>query len=170
VPSNKSGVLVTANLVEANQPGLTVSTALGVGGAVAGEAAESVIIRPDATTLLVSEAKTPYQRQLAAAGGVEWLPAASGPVLNREEIRQLITLAAEVNAKYAPVHDETGRQRPWDIEFGFVDGQLTLFQIRPLVQRKTERADRAFELLRPAPTTRQTQRVSVDLTAAAGGT
>ena len=25
--------------------------------------------------------------------------------------------------------------RPWDIEFGFVDGELTLFQIRPLVEK-----------------------------------
>ena len=55
--------------------------AWGVGGAVAGEAAESIVIHDDSTEL-VFEAKSPYQRNLAASGGVELLPANAGPVLH----------------------------------------------------------------------------------------
>ena len=140
VPADKSGVLVTANLVERGEPGMTVSTAWGVGGAVAGEAAETLVIHPDAVEL-VSEAKAPYRRQLAATGGVGWADAPAGPVLTADEIDALRRLAAEVADKYEPVLDDAGRERPWDIEFGFVVGRLTLFQIRPLVERGSRAAD-----------------------------
>lgn len=149
VPATKSGVLVTSNLADRSQPGLTASVAWGVGGAVAGEAAETVIILPDSVDVL-SEAKSPFQRRVAAQGGVSWLPAASGPVLTVAETDQLRSLAVEVQDKYVPVLDDAGQPRPWDIEFGFVDGELTLFQIRPLVERGSSAADAVIRALRPA--------------------
>ena len=148
VPSTKSGVLVTTNLADRAVPGLTASTAWGVGGAVAGEAAEGIVILDEGTEL-ISEAKAPYRRRLAATGGVEWQPAPAGPVLTPAEIDALRALAAEVNEKYAPVYAEDGSQRPWDIEFGFIDGELTLFQIRPLVERTGRNADLLLGRLLP---------------------
>lgn len=150
VPSTKSGVLVTINLIDRDQPGLTVATAWGVGGAVAGEAAETLVLRPNGATQLVSEAKAPYQRRLGESGGVVWTPAPDGPVLTSAERVALRALAEEVNTRYGAVLDGDGRPRPWDIEFGFVDGELTLFQIRPLVERGQQRADRlAKQLMTP---------------------
>ncbi|MDH4314891.1 MAG: hypothetical protein OEW68_08630 [Gammaproteobacteria bacterium] len=148
VPSTKSGVLVTTNLFNKAVPGISASTAWGVGGAVAGEAAESIVIL-DGAVELVFEAKSPYQRNLAAQGGVELVPAKSGAVLQAAEIQQLRELVAEVNEKYAPVFDESGAARPWDIEFGFVDGELTLFQIRPLVEKASSNSDALLRRLRP---------------------
>lgn len=145
VPATKSGVLVTTSLAGPDS-GLTVSTAWGIGGAVAGEAAETLLLMPDGE-LLLSEAKTPWQRNLAASGGIEWTPAPDGPVLESDEKSALRDLADEVARRYAPVNDENGHPRPWDIEFGFVDGELTLFQIRPLVQRGSARADQAVQRL-----------------------
>jgi len=124
-----------------------VSTAWGVGGAVAGEAAETLVLTDSGNEILVSEAKTPYQRALNPAGGVDWVPAPEGPVLTATEKRQLRELAAEVNSKYTPVLDDSGQPRPWDIEFGFVAGELTLFQIRPLVEKGQARADWAVRAL-----------------------
>jgi len=152
VPATKSGVLVTTNLADRSRPGLTASVAWGVGGAVAGESAETVVILADKVETL-SEAKSPFQRQIAPQGGVTWQPAASGRVLSPEEIDLLRELAVEVEAKYEPVLDDDGRPRPWDIEFGFVDGALTLFQIRPLVERGTGLADALIRELRPAAAT-----------------
>jgi hypothetical protein len=77
------------------------------------------------------------------------LPAKAGPVLQADEIQQLRVLAAEVNSKYASVPDDAGVARPWDIEFGFVDGALTLFQIRPLVEKTSRNADALLNRLRP---------------------
>ncbi len=149
VPATKSGVLVTTNLYNRADPGLTASTAWGVGGAVAGEAAETIAIGP-ANSEVISEAKSPYQRQVSQKGGVNWLPAPAGKVLTDDEISQLRKLADDVNEKYESVPDDNGNARPWDIEFGFVDGELTLFQIRPLVERGSGSADVLMRRLRPA--------------------
>lgn len=148
VPADKSGVLVTANLVDRDAGGMTASTAWGVGGAVAGEAAETLVIRADGRDL-VSEAKAPYRRRLADAGGIDWAAAPAGPVLTADEISQLRALAADVAAKYEPVLDDAGEARPWDIEFGFVAGRLTLFQIRPLVERGSRQVDALVARLLP---------------------
>jgi len=149
VPATKSGVLVTANLFDRSLPALTVSTAWGVGGAVAGESAESIVIYDDRIDSY-SEAKSPYQRQISEVGGVSWVPSPIGPVLVGEELMALRQLATEVNQKYEPVLDESGETRPWDIEFGFVDGELTLFQIRPLVERGNRNAGVVLRKLEPA--------------------
>lgn len=148
VPASKSGVLVTANLFDRNDAALTASVAWGVGGAVAGEPAASIVIHEDRTETY-SEAKSPYQRRIAESGGVDWVQAPAGPVLSEDEVAALRQLAAEVNEKYAPVSDEYGNRRPWDIEFGFVDGELALFQIRPLVERATQNANLLLRRLQP---------------------
>ena len=165
VPSEKSGVLVTGNLADLAKPGLTVSTAWGVGGAVSGEAAEGLVITPDNKISLISEAKTPYQRELNSKGGLNWVPAAAGQVLTPSDITQLQALAAEVAQKYAPVFDEFGKQRPWDIEFGFVGGKLTLFQIRPLVEKSALLANSSFKQLRPELKSSSDFKSAIDLAA-----
>ena len=169
VPSEKSGVLVTSNLATPAEAGLTVSTAWGVGGAVAGEAAESVVLKADGEIQLVSEAKTPYRRKLATEGGVEWLPAPAGRVLTKSDIKQLRALAKEVDKKYEPVFDESGQKRPWDIEFGFVGGELTLFQIRPLVEKNSQRADAIMRKFFGTTKPEQAADMAVDLTAPVAG-
>jgi hypothetical protein len=148
VPSEKSGVMVTADLTGLGT-GLTVSTGWGVGGAVAGEAVETIVLRPNNGETLVSEAKTAYQRALDPAGGIRWTPAPDGAVLTERDKGQLRDLAREVAERYAPVFDDEGRMRPWDIEFGFVAGELTLFQIRPLVDRGAQLADRIVRTITP---------------------
>ncbi len=149
VPATKSGVLVTKNLFARDEPGLTASTAWGVGGAVAGEAAETIVITGSGVEVY-SEAKSPYQRLIAPRGGVDMQPAPPGRVLAANEIMQLRELAKEVDDKYEPVFDDAGNKRPWDIEFGFIDGELTLFQIRPLVERGSGSADELLRQRRPA--------------------
>jgi hypothetical protein len=150
VPADKSGVLVTTDLVR-RRPGLTVATSWGVGGAVDGDAAETVVLEPGGGVLVVGEAKAPYRRRLKETGGVEWVPAAAGPVLTADEQQALRGLAAEVAARLEPEIGTDGRTLPWDIEFGFVGGKLELFQIRPLVERGSARADRALAALAPRP-------------------
>jgi hypothetical protein len=150
VPADKSGVMVTTDLVR-RRPGLTVAAAWGVGGAVDGDAAETVVLAPDGSHLLVGEAKAPYRRKMRPAGGVEWVPAASGRVLSDDEQMQLRTLAAEIGSRLEPHLGADGAPLPWDVEFGFVGGKLELFQIRPLVERGSARADRAVAALSPPP-------------------
>jgi hypothetical protein len=146
VPSDKSGVMVTTN-VSGSLPGLTVSAAWGVGGGVGGESTETVVLHPDGGETLVSEAKAPYARRLASTGGLAIVPANDGAVLTGEDKLALRSLADTVTERYEPVLDASGRPRPWDIEYGFVSGELTLFQIRPLVERGPQLANRIVEAL-----------------------
>jgi hypothetical protein len=148
VPADKSGVMITTDLVR-RRPGLTVATSWGVGGAVDGDAAETVILEADGGTTLIGEAKAPYRRRLQPGGGVEWVPAPSGRVLTDSEQEALRELAAEVAARLEPVVDTAGQPLPWDIELGFVKGSLQLFQIRPLIERGATVADRVISRLTP---------------------
>lgn len=150
IPSEKSGVLVTTDLTSGN-PGLTVSVAWGVGGAVDNESAASRVLRPDGSTLLLAEAKSPYRRSLADTGGIVWLPAMQGAVLNDREFTELRQLAQEVIDRYPPALDEQDRPLPWDIEFAFAEGKLWLLQIRPLIQRGRTEADTLVGERVPAP-------------------
>lgn len=148
VAADKSGVMVTADLA-GRSGGLTVAIARGVGGAVDSEAAETLVLRPDGSVLLLAEAKAPYRRRLKESGGVDWVPAAAGQVLTDAEIASLRQLAAEIAERLRPARDEEGRPLPWDVELGFAGGELNLFQIRPLVERGQQVADRIVAALDP---------------------
>ena len=161
VPSEKSGVLVTTDLVGRGS-GVTIAMSWGVGGAVDGDDAETLVIADDGSVRLIGEAKAPYQRRLRPAGGVEWVPAASGRVLSDDEIAAVVQLAGEVRERLAPAAGPDGRTLPWDVELGFVAGQPRLFQVRPLVERGQVLADR---LVGMAVTTTQAAAPSVRLDA-----
>ncbi len=141
VAAEKSGVMVTADIIHRGE-GLTIATAWGVGGAVDNEAAGTVVIRPDGSVETIAEAKAPYCRRLAAAGGLEWVEATSGPVLTEQDRAQLVKLAAVVESRLVREKGPDGDPLPWDIEFGFERGELRLFQIRPLIERGQVKADR----------------------------
>ncbi|HMB74185.1 MAG TPA: PEP/pyruvate-binding domain-containing protein, partial [Gammaproteobacteria bacterium] len=146
VAADKSGVMVTTN-VSGTRAGVTVSAAWGVGGGVGGEATETLVLHRDGSETLVSGAKAPYARRLAPGGGLDFVSAIDGAVLSGPEKAALRELAGDVERLYRPVLDANGRPRPWDIEYGFVDGELTLFQIRPLVERGPQLADRVVAAL-----------------------
>jgi hypothetical protein len=149
VDVEKSGVLVTRDLVTGGR-GLTVATGWGVTGVVEGESAETLVLHEDGTYALVSEAKAPFARQLRDAGGMEWVPARAGPVLDEMERQALRELATQALERLKPVFGADGQQLPWDIEFGFQEGKLYLFQVRPLVERGEALADQIVEVLTPA--------------------
>ena len=69
IPSTKSGVMVTTDVVTGGE-GLTASIAWGPGGAVDNESAETLVLRPDGTTFVATEAKAPYRRKLGTKGGI----------------------------------------------------------------------------------------------------
>ncbi len=111
---------------------MTVVAAEGVGGGVEGEDAETVVVRPDRSVVLLTQAKSPQRRVLvdSGQGGVAWRVAALPDVLLQpEEIAQLQAVVDEWHERFVAPGDDT----VWDIEYGFVRGTLWLFQIRPFV-------------------------------------
>jgi phosphoenolpyruvate synthase/pyruvate phosphate dikinase len=137
-PSEKSGVLITVDVESGDPNWLTVVTNEGVGGAVDGQAAETLLVHArSGVARLMAPAATPRQRVLAPDGGITEQPASGSDwVLLPKEVRQLVKLAREVPKKLDSMRTAFGEPIPADIEFAFRDGRLALLQIRPFSESK----------------------------------
>jgi phosphoenolpyruvate synthase/pyruvate phosphate dikinase len=138
VPSDKSGVMITADVDNGDRNVLSVAVNEGVGGAVEGQAAESLRIdRRSGDVRLLAVATAPTRHVPQPSGGVAELPASGAEsLLQPGEIRQLIGISTEIPEKFPPIVDDQGRPAPADIEFAFVDGKLQLLQIRPFLESR----------------------------------
>ena len=141
VPNDKSGVMVTQDIDSGDTAILSVAVNEGVGGAVDGQSAESIRIDTrDGSVRVLAMATAPWRRNPNPAGGVDKLPASgSDTVLQPDEIKQLIVFAKELPEKFPPITDDAGNPAPADIEFGFLDGKLHLFQLRPFLESRHAR-------------------------------
>jgi hypothetical protein len=136
--AEKSGVMVTAD-VETGDPNiLTVAVNEGVGGAVEGQAAESLLIDTRTGKVqFLAQATAPLLTQVPLSGGISKAPASgTAEVLKPGEIEQLIAMSRDVT-RFPTLRDEEGKLLPADIEFAFKDGKLALLQIRPFVENKS---------------------------------
>jgi len=143
VNADKSGVMVTRDIDTGAKNGLSVAVNEGVGGAVDGQAAESLRINTDDGHIrLLAQATAPWRRQVNLTGGVDKLPTSGDDVvLKRAEADQLIELARVLPQRFPSIVDAKGEPAPADIEFGFLDGRLKLFQIRPFLESRQARSN-----------------------------
>ncbi len=149
VPSEKSGVLVTADIDSGDRNTLTVVTSPGVGGGVDGQAAEALRINLNSNVVhLLSSTSARTQRILPPGGGTAVTHAAAPDyLLHSNEIAQLIGLARALPRQMPQLLDSSGEPAPADVEFGFIDSRLMLFQIRPFLQnRAAARSQTLLEL------------------------
>jgi hypothetical protein len=149
IPSEKSGVLVTADLD--GRPGrMTVATSEGVGGAVDGTPAETLLWSPEGVEL-ITLFKSPWKTALLPGGGAKIVPSSGREtVLEADELRELIAVGREIAERFEPARDPAGKPRPWDIEFGFNRGKLWLFQSRPFIGNDDLKNVRALASLEPS--------------------
>ena len=138
VASDKSGVLVTQDIDTGNRDVVSVAVNEGLGGAVDGQAAESLRIPLDGSDVRVlATATAPWRRVPNPTGGLTFLPSSgSDTVLQPGEIAQVIDFARHLPDKFPAITDDDGNPAPADVEFGFVDGDLRLFQLRPFLDSK----------------------------------
>ncbi len=133
IASDKSGVAVTADINTGDPDKVLVATSEGVGGAVDGTPAETLLWSEDGVEL-VTMFKSPFRQLLKPEGGIEVVRSTgSEHVLAEPELDELVKTALDIEKGLEPSVDANGRPRPWDIEFGFTDGKLWLFQSRPFV-------------------------------------
>jgi len=144
VASDKSGVLVTQDLDTGDRAILSVAVNEGVGGAVDGQAAESLRIDTrDGSVQVFATATAPWRRTPAGGGGIDKLPASGADsVLTTAEITRLVRFARdELPVRFPAITDDAGNPAAADVEFGFVDGELRLFQIRPFLESRSARGN-----------------------------
>ena len=95
VPSEKSGVLITADVDTGDSTKMTIATAEGVGGTVDGSPAETLLYSPD-ETLLLNQFKSTTRRMLIleGKGGSQMVPATGAErVLTEKELSALVASA-----------------------------------------------------------------------------
>jgi hypothetical protein len=140
VPSDISGVMITQDVDTGDPNVLSVAVNEGVGGAVEGQAAESVRIdRKTGETRLFATATAARRMVPQATGGIARLPVSGRETLLRPgEVKQLIAFADEIPRQF-PQLGEDGKPVPADVEFAFVDGKLWLLQIRPFNESRAAR-------------------------------
>jgi phosphoenolpyruvate synthase/pyruvate phosphate dikinase len=162
VPSEKSGVLVTAD-PNSGEPGrMLIATSEGVGGAVDGTSAETLLWSPQGIEL-ISLFKSPWRNQLQPGGGSAIVPASgSDTVLAPEEVQQITAAGEKITETFTPVMGAAGKPKPWDIEFGFAKGKLWLFQCRPFLGNDQLRNIPALAPLEGPTTTKGSDRLSLE--------
>ena len=147
VASEKSGVMVTADIDSGARDVMSVAVNEGLGGAVDGQAAESLRVNLDnGEVRVLATATAPWRRTTNPDGGILKLPASgSDTVLQPGEIRILRQFAADLPERFPPIIDEAGQPAPADVEFGFLHGQLHLFQLRPFLDSKAARTSQYLQ-------------------------
>jgi len=141
VPSDISGVMITQDVDSGDRNVLSVAVNEGVGGAVEGQAAESVRIdRRSGNVRLMATATAPRRMVPQASGGIAKLPTSGAEtLLTSSEVRQLIAFSEEIEKRFQQ-HDERGQPAAADVEFAFVNGRLWLLQIRPFNESRQAQA------------------------------
>ena len=136
IPADKSGVMVTADVDSGQMDWLTIAVNEGVGGAVSGQTAEELRVhRTSGRIRLMAHATEPNKRIILGTGGMKKIPASgTEAVLSPDEITRLINFAESLPRRFPKLLDAEGRPVPADIEFGFYQNQLVLFQIRPFLE------------------------------------
>ncbi|MGB5640786.1 MAG: PEP/pyruvate-binding domain-containing protein, partial [Sedimenticolaceae bacterium] len=138
---DKSGVMVTQDIDTGDRNVISVAVNEGVGGAVDGQSSESLRIDTrDGSVKVLAMATAPWRRNPAPGGGVDRLPVSGDEALLKpDEIKRLIRFAKELPDRFPPITDDQGNPAPADIEFGFLDGELRLFQLRPFLESRKAR-------------------------------
>lgn len=146
VPSEKSGVMVTADPVSGDAGYVLIAVNEGAGGAVDGQSVESLRLRlADERVELLNSATEPMRRETVAGGGLRDVPASGNPaVLMPAERRALAQVARTIPQRYPQLRDAENRPAPADVEFAFAGGRLYLMQIRPFLH--STRAQRSAYL------------------------
>jgi Pyruvate phosphate dikinase, AMP/ATP-binding domain len=149
VPASMSGVMITSDIESGDRNILSVAVNEGVGGAVEGQAAESLRIdRRTGETQLLAMASAPTRHMPNLRGGVDELPASGREtLLGAAHVRQLIDVAGEIPRRFPPITDDEGRPAPADVEFAFVDDRLQLLQIRPFLESRKARGSSYLQAL-----------------------
>ena len=166
---DKSGVLITKGVGTGTDDDLTIAFSRGVGGAVDGQSAETFLLRPDGSEVMLSPARDPQYRTIPPSGGSELVYATfDRPVLSDKNRADLRALAADVNERLpkAPGIETDG---PWDVELGFKDDKIWLFQVRPFVENKNAKTSEYLESITPPRPDRRLLRAT-ELIGAEGST
>ncbi|MBN1649858.1 MAG: hypothetical protein JW857_00940, partial [Bacteroidales bacterium] len=142
-----SGVLITKGVSMGTNADLTIAFSRGVGGAVDSQAAETYLLCADGENDLIAPAREPHFVYLPFSGGTSKRATSfESPILtdeNRIAIRNFATLLKQ------KMKETKAMQGPFDVELGFLNNKLWLFQVRPFVENRNAASALYLESITP---------------------
>jgi len=149
VDVDNSGVMITKGVTTGREADVTIAFSRGAGGAVDGQVAESYLLSDNGDIRLLSPAREPSYKRLPESGGTQKVNASfEAPILTIEQVATLRLFAQEVR-RVLPHAPGVEMEGPFDIELGFKDNKLWLFQVRPFVENKRATASTYLESITP---------------------
>jgi len=157
---DKSGVMITTGITTSDPDDTTIAFSRGAGGAVEGQAAESYLLKRDGQCELLSPSRETTYTILPAEGGTPRVGAAfDRRILDLTELKKLSELAAEIRRRI-PGTAGIESPGPFDVELGFRQDRIWLFQVRPYVENR--RAGSSLYLRGLDPVVPKDIRISLD--------
>jgi hypothetical protein len=149
VDGDHSGVMITKGVTTRHENDLTVAFNRGVGGAVDGQAAESWLLSADGKNYLISPAREVSYRTIPSSGGSVMKQATfDRRILSEANLDALRSIAQKIRQQL-PHSPGITTEGPWDIELGFKDDKIWLFQVRPFVENKQAAASEYLQQITP---------------------
>ncbi|MEZ4825263.1 MAG: PEP/pyruvate-binding domain-containing protein [Bacteroidia bacterium] len=156
-----SGVMITKGIVSNNPDDITIAFSRGAGGAVDGQAAESYLLTAGGKNILLSPAREPGYNRLPTSGGTQKnIATFESPILNQKNITDIRALSATMREQL-PKTPGIETNGPFDVEFGFLNNKLWLFQVRPFVENKRAAASEYLQSI--TPSIPETKNVSLNI-------
>lgn len=144
-----SGVLITKDFLNDDPSKITLAMSRGAGGAVDGQSAETYVISEDGSKVLLSPAREPRARSLPVTGGSIMNDSSfEYPILNKKNLQDVWDISRLVH-ETMPESKSGEYTGAWDIELGFKDNKLFLFQIRPFVENDNARGSEYLRSITP---------------------
>ncbi|WP_372752837.1 PEP/pyruvate-binding domain-containing protein [Labilibaculum sp.] len=131
-----SGVLITKGVQSGKSDELTIAFSRGAGGAVDGQAAQSHVLEVSGVNNLLSPAREPKYNSLPHTGGILQLSSTFEKSILSDENFQEIRAFAKTLQEKLKTSEGVNSSGPWDVELGFKNNKLWLFQVRPFVENK----------------------------------
>ena len=152
IDADMSGVMITKGLSVGTSADVTVAFSLGVGGAVDGQVAETWLLGSNGRYTLLNPAREPFFRTIPPTGGTGTGRATyEDRVLAPKHLDALAAMAAELRSRL-PGSPGVGTSGPFDVELGFKDDRIWLFQVRPFVGNSVAQSSAyLLSLSRPVP-------------------
>lgn len=144
-----SGVLITKGITSGNEDDLTIAFSRGAGGAVDGQSAETYLLKNDGGLRFLAPAREMYFNSLPETGGTaKRLASFEKPILNNQNLNAIRALSKSIKARVAK-ETNSDYEGAYDVELGFKDNKLWLFQIRPFVENKKAVSSNYLESISP---------------------
>ena len=149
VDVDNSGVLITKGIVSNKENDLTVAFSRGAGGAVEGQAAEAYLLKANGDNVLLAPAREKEFNRLPSTGGTAKKSTTfEKSILNQQNIEDIRKLAETIRQKI-PKETESDYEGAYDVELGFNNDKLWLFQIRPFVENKRALSSEYLQSITP---------------------